>query len=383
MNTPLAGVVKKVGDRAGVDNRGFYIAGKDDEFKLWLIGQVDAEGFFYTPDSPIDVDTLQVRRARFGAEGALFDIYQFRIYPDFGRDDARLLDAFVNVRYEPWLQFQAGKFRQPFSYEQQIRLRHLPTPERSLIDQLTPGRDVGLMAWGVNLFGDRMDYGIAVANGDNRVDRDTDDGKEVNARIGFRPLVAVPGLEAVDGFTIGASGSYGRMDERSAPAALRTPLNVRWLEYESDVRADGQRLRWTPEIAFFNGPFGIAAQYFHQQQDFKPDANSATTAVDFEGFYVMSSYILTGESRKTYAELIEPIHPFDWKKGGRGAWEAVGRVSRLHLDDSVYTAGVVDPEKWSNGCTEMTVGLVWHLTAFVRCQLFYERSWFDEPLGDG
>ena len=60
---------------------------------------------------------------------------------------------------------EAGKFKEPFSYEQLIQDRFVPTMERSIIDQLVPARDEGVMIHGQKLFEDRFDYAVGVFNG--------------------------------------------------------------------------------------------------------------------------------------------------------------------------------------------------------------------------
>ena len=129
-----------------------------------------------------------VRRARFGLEANMFSYYEFRLLPDFGQGQARVQDAYLNVHYWDAFQVEAGKFKQPFSYEQLIQDRFVPTLERSLIDQLVPQRDVGLMVHGQKLLGDRLDYAVSVSNGEINGDSDTNDLKDLVGRVVVRPL---------------------------------------------------------------------------------------------------------------------------------------------------------------------------------------------------
>ena len=78
------------------------------------------------------------------------------------------------------------------------------------------------------------------------------------------------------------------------------------------------------------------------------------------------------------------MQPFDPRLGsfGIGAWELVGRVSRLHLAD-VFLPGALelaDPTKVTDGATEMTLGFNWYLNAWVRLQVNWEHDWFDTPV---
>ena len=86
-------------------------------------------------------------------------------------------------------QFEIGKFKQPFSYEDLIQDRYVPTMERSMMDQLCPQRDEGAMIHGEKLFCGRFDYAFAVSNGDpNDSSIDDNNNKDLNARVVFRPF---------------------------------------------------------------------------------------------------------------------------------------------------------------------------------------------------
>src|SRR5207244_7331098 len=128
--------------------------------------QLQADYRWYTdPADTKDIDGFLLRRARFGLEAVLFKYYEFRFLPDFGAGQTRLQDGYMNVHYRDDFQVTAGKFKQPFSYEQLIQDRFTPLMERSLIDQLVPARDLGVMVHGQNLFAGRLDYALAVSNG--------------------------------------------------------------------------------------------------------------------------------------------------------------------------------------------------------------------------
>jgi phosphate-selective porin len=134
-------------------------------------------------------------RARLGIEADMFKYYEFRLLPDFSNGQTpgnpaqeRIQDAYLNVHYWNAFQVEAGKFKQPFSYEQLIQDRFVPTNERSLIDQLVPARDEGVMIHGYNLFYGRFDYQVAVSNGEINGDEDTNELKDLVARVAVRPF---------------------------------------------------------------------------------------------------------------------------------------------------------------------------------------------------
>ena len=135
--------------------------------------------------------TFLIRRARLGIEATMANYYEFRLLPDFAGTTVSksITDAYVNVHYWDEFQFEVGKFKQPFSYEQLIQDRYVPMMERSMMDQLVPQRDEGVMIHGQRLFCGRFDYAVAVSNGDsNDSTIDNNNHKDFNGRLVFRPF---------------------------------------------------------------------------------------------------------------------------------------------------------------------------------------------------
>jgi hypothetical protein len=72
------------------------------------------------------------------------------------------------------------------------------------------------------------------------------------------------------------------------------------LVFTSGAHEDGIRTRFSPELVYFYKQVGFAAQYFQGEQHFMPSATSPLmVGVPEKGFYVMTSYLLTGETRTT------------------------------------------------------------------------------------
>jgi phosphate-selective porin OprO/OprP len=178
------------------------------------------------------------------------------------------------------------------------------------------------------------------------------------------------------------------LNTTTAPNTLKTPATVPWFTYNSTVRADGERTRLSPELTYFYHSFGFAAQYYREEQKLQPSATGPAENVVTNGFYVMGSYLLTGEHRFDYSEQIEPLRNFDPHRPccAPGAWEILYRVSRLDLDRGVFNPGVgnlADSTKYSSGATETTLGVNWYWNKWVRAQLNWEHACFDDPVALG
>ena len=139
-------------------NEGFFLQSPDRSCQLRITGQLQADyrGFLDPVDSSSSAnsavagspttgspDSFLVRRARLGIEATMANYYEFRLLPDFaGSTVAKsITDAYMNVHYWDACQFEVGKFKQPFSYEDLIQDRYVPMMERSMMDQLCPQRD--------------------------------------------------------------------------------------------------------------------------------------------------------------------------------------------------------------------------------------------------
>jgi phosphate-selective porin OprO/OprP len=382
------------GVHAGWDN-GFFIRSADKAYLLRITGQIqsDYRGFLDAHDQT-DVDQFLLRRARFGIEATVFEHYEFRFLPDFGLGKTDIQDSYLNVHYWDALQFEVGKFKQPFSYEQLIQDRFVPTLERSMIDQIVPARDVGAMIHGQKLFGDRFDYALAVSNGEINGDGDSNNQKDLVGRVAVRPLNSDEVWTSVRGLQLGVAGTVGIEQEPIAPATLRTPATVPWFQFNSTVRADGLRTRWSPELVYFWNSFGCAAQYIHQKQEMRPNSigPSAAFLIDLptDGYYLMATFLLTGEDRTTYSQAIVPHTPFNpcHPLQCPGAWELVARFSHLEVGDEVFAPGtrrLADPTRYSREASEFTFGFNWYLNAWVRTQVNWEHDWFESAvrLGTG
>jgi phosphate-selective porin OprO/OprP len=380
---------KQTGPATGWDD-GFYIRSEDRNFVLKITGQLQSDYRWYVnPADERDIDQFVIRRARFGLEATMFKYYEFRFMPDFALGNTQLVDGYMNVHYIDSFQVAAGKFKQPFSYEQLIQDRFTPLMERSLIDQLVPARDVGIMFHGQNIFANRFDYAIAVSNGEQNGNGDTNNSKDLNGRLALRPFATWEG-SWLERLQIGMSAGYGVEYEPVMPNSLKSPEGVTFFQFNKDVLADGGRWRLSPELAYFLGSFGTSAQYFHMTQRLRA-LKGDPVHVPYDGFYVQATYLLTGEKRTGYSQQISPLRPFDplnERGGGLGAWELAGRVSRIQAGNVVFATGpnrLADPKLFSSGATEMTLGFNWYINKWARMQVNWEHLWFDQQvkLGPG
>ena len=415
------------GDPAGGNfvgwNEGFFLQSPDRSCQLRITGQIQADCRTYldhvdastTANSAVagspttgSPDEFLIRRARLGIEATMANYYEFRLLPDFaGTTVAKsITDAYLNIHYWDQFQLEAGKFKQPLSYEELIQDRYVPFMERSMMDQLTPQRDEGVMIHGDKLFCGRFDYAVAVSNGDsNDSTFDNNDHKDFNGRLVFRPFFDRDGQGVFRLLSFGISGGVGVENEplstsSSTPPTITTPSTVTWFAFNptttpvtggtAAVAANGLRDRISPEVSYFYSSLGFAAQYYQQDQLFQTSSSKAALVdVSYNGYYAMVSYLLTGEQRHEYSQQIEPYLPFDPSApvASPGAWEVLLRVDRMEVGQSAFTSGLASAKSTTNqsspACFETTTGINWYMNKWVRatelgtcqlCQLHKDRQ---------
>ena len=128
---------------------GYTLQSADGNNVIHFRGNVSVDGRFFSDSyTPVTADTWLVRRLRPTLEGTLDGIIDFRIMPDFAQGKTLLQDGWANVRIEPWLAFEFGKFKAPVGLERLQLEQFARFIEPSLTADLLPYRDLGLKLGG-------------------------------------------------------------------------------------------------------------------------------------------------------------------------------------------------------------------------------------------
>ena len=379
-------------------NNGFFLQSPDRSCQLRITGQIQADyrGFLDPVDSSSTAnsavagspttgspDTFLVRRARLGIEATMANYYEFRLLPDFaGSTVAKsITDAYMNVHYWDAFQFEIGKFKQPFSYEDLIQDRYVPTMERSMMDQLCPQRDEGAMIHGEKLFDGRFDYAAAVSNGDpNDSSIDDNNDKDFNARVVVRPFYDVDGAEILNGWRIGISGSFGVENDTvsttsSTPPTITTPATVTWFAYNSGVIANGVRHRISPELVYFYRSLGFASQYYYQDEKLQGLVHEADRGRAHRRLLLHDDLSPHGRAANRIQpadRTIASLRPCraDWRRQGPGnwcsAWNGWKSATRRSSGATPLASNTGTTNRSSNEAMEETTGVNWYLTKWAR-----------------
>jgi phosphate-selective porin OprO/OprP len=370
---------------------GFGFVTPDKDFAMRLRGYVQTDARFYFGDEiPIN-DTFLLRRMRPVIEGTFFHDYDYRIIMDVASrasitagNNSFLQDAVVNAHYWPEFQMQAGKFKPPIGYEHLVSDANLLLLERGYPSELVPNREVGFQLHG-QLFAERLSYAVGAFNGvsdGGSEDYDVaDDHKDVVGRLFTQPFKPSDN-EYLKGLGFGAGASIG--NQNGPLPSFVTLAQQRFFSYASgagtsnspNVIADGAHWRVAPELQYTFGPFGIFGEYVVSSQEIQRNAAPAKDEITIanQAWNVTASYILTGEPNTLRG--VSPRRPLSLHNGGWGAWELVGRVSELKIDDDVFPQFAAAGS--ARSALSYDVGLNWYLNRNLKLNFEYVHTHFQD-----
>ena len=368
---------------------GFNLSAPDTNFVIQLHGlaQLDNRSFFN--DGGLNGnDGFLLRRARPIITGTVYHDFDFNFTPEFGGSTVQILDAYLNYRFNPALQLEAGKFKAPIGLEHLQPDRDLLFNERSLATDLVPNRDVGVELHG-DLFGGGASYALALLDGDTdynstTVNTPTEDNRSVEGRLFFQPWKNSH-VKALNGLGFGVGGSYLVNNPATNTATgltggYTTDGQQKFFTFNSGVNARDEGWRISPQAYYYYGPLGLMAEYVISDQSAKRTAGVATAVEELQNraWEITGSWLLTGEDASYNG--VTPRHPFDPHNGEWGALQLVARYGELDVDNNAFigstTTRLADPTKSASGAQAWAIGLNWYLNRNVRANLSYSHTAF-------
>jgi phosphate-selective porin OprO/OprP len=380
----------KEAPRLTVGANGFTLGSADTNFVLKLRGmlQVDSRTFFDESPYIEGNDGFLIRRARMIFEGTVFRDFDYLLVPDFAGSSPTLVDAWVNYRYQPALQLRFGKMKGPVGLENLQADAVGSFNERSLANDLVPSRNVGVQLGG-DIAGGIVSYAVGAYNqtGDyrNSNNNDFNDNKELSGRIFLQPFKNSD-VEGIKGLGLGVGGSWANVTSNANGLPNTTGGTLpgyvtagqqQFFAYNpatGTVLADGTHWRLSPQAYYYWGPFGLLGEYVISEQGVFNTASQARADLHNTGWQVAAQWVLTGEAATFNG--VTPKHPFDPRIGNWGAWQLVGRVSQLKIDDAAFPA-FSNPLSSANEAFSLSVGLNWWLNKNIRVLTSFSYTTFD------
>ena len=373
---------------------GFSVKAPDGSFVFKITGDIQADSRFFFNDKQDTAkgltDTFLLRRARPTFEVSLNKWITGRLQTNFGQGTATIEDAYINLAFHPLIQFRTGRFKAPLGLENLKSSTKLTFIERALPTQLVPIFDQGVQLWGEPLEG-RVTYAFAVTNGavdgTNVDNTDTNDRKDFTGRLFVRPL-KTSDLPLLAGLGVGIAGSTGRQtgttDVPGLTSGYKTNAQTNFFTYTNakdstnttkyGAVAAGNRTRWSPQLSWYPGQFGVLGEYVASRQAVQSTTTLKTVDLTHRSWQVAASFVLTGED--VTEKGVTPRRPYQLGKPGWGALEVAGRYSQFNADKATFPT-YASLASSARVARSWTGGLNWYATNNVKVQSNYEYTFFD------
>lgn len=309
-----------------------------------------------------------LRRLRLGALGTMYTNWEWQLEVDFAENAVDLANAYL-AYLTPQGRLAIGHFKEPFGMEYATSSRYITFLERSAAsDAYKVDRQPGVMYETIrpNWYGAFGVFGNGI-----EFNRDVEEGWSWGGRLTGAPI-----LDGNNYLHIGAGfnqrrNAFNKGSDSWELVRLRTREGTRVIDARligrDDLEGVRKYTRQNIELAGGYGPWSAVAEYIWVDIDLDREAlgialgNDATTenSLTQKGWYVQSTYFLTGESRNYRAfsgdfARVTPFNNFAPSEGTWGAWEMALRYS---VADSLEHTQVGRGQKLSH----FTAGLNWYL----------------------
>ncbi len=334
-------------------------------------------------------DTSNLKKMRVGVEGTVFKIFEYEVEREIRNEVADLFnfrtkqthalwrDVYGNFRYFRRVQVKAGQFKIPFGMDMIHGSTNRDFVFRSLIgERLAPGRDVGIMLHG-RLLKRGLQYQAGIFRHDgwkaHTVDYQYSGGRTFAGRLTGTPLRLFRVPAPFKDLEIG-----GAFTESLLPEGLASLRGRTWYDthnYFPRIYVRGHRLRLGSELNWTPGPFSVKGEFITARDERVGQGLRGENLPDLisRGWYVSSSWVLTGEKKGTG---VEPRKPFIWwgRGGGHGlgAVEIAGRYEQIRFGSAEHPGLPSRSPRGANlaAASERvaTFGVNWYLNRFMRVQ---------------
>jgi phosphate-selective porin OprO/OprP len=372
---------------------GIRFSSADTNFTLALKGLLQTDGHAYFSDNPLSRgnDTFGIRRARIYLRGTLYRDISYEVIPQWGGLNdlgSTLQDAFVAYKLGDHFEVKAGKFKGPVGLGLLQSIAAGDFSERSMASGLVPLRNIGVQV-GTTWLDGALEAAAGVFNsagdGRNPGNFDFTDGKELAGRVFVHPFKPLE-LKWLKGLGFGVGGSHAQVSSNALglPAAIGEPLpgyytspgTQQFCAYNplvGPVVADGKHWRLSPQGYWYAGPLGLMGEYVWSSQDVYNSTTFRADNLTHRAWHVTGGWFLTGEDASFAA--VEPRRPFALRSPGWGAWQIVGRYSRLDIDDDTFPS-FSNPDFSATDATAWSVGLNWWLNRNLRVLASFTHTSF-------
>lgn len=332
----------------------------DHRFKWWLDGRVMLDSAFYFNSDNTLANGAELRRGRFAMNFNLWETWAAQFDVDFADSAVAVKDAWIGYQGVPNSLIRAGHFRAPFGLETLTSSRYISFMERSLTDNFSPDRRLGLAYsyWQNRWHAEAGFFGPALEDSVDTIGQDQT--YSVTGRVTGRPY-----LTAKNFLHLGAAWSM--MQPKAATNAALTDAH-RWrVRARPESHVNRGRFIDTGQVTQVEHAnlYGLEAAAVFGSVSFQSEYNQETLHRTvstlpkpmYDAWYAFVSWFPTGDRRPydhVSGEFVRVI-----PKHRRGALELLARYSTMDLND---------PDANVRGGKEeiFTAGVNWYANANIR-----------------
>jgi phosphate-selective porin len=205
----------------------------------------------------VGLDGLAIRRARFSLTGDILKNVKIKVQVDLLKNPV-LLDAQIDWTLDKAAVVRVGQFKIPFSLESTTSSADLDSIDRSqVVNKIAPGWDIGASGRDIGLVlagqASVFEYAVGTFNGAGLNKADTNDHKDLSARLLVRP---------VDGLAFGGSYYEGLYSTAAAaPRTVRRRIGGEAAWVTKDFSFKAEYIRATDAAAERDGGYVQAAAF--------------------------------------------------------------------------------------------------------------------------
>ena len=265
-----------------------------------------------------------------------------------GLQNFNFVDYRLDIPIRPGVRLSVGKQKEPISMERLMSLINLPMQERSsLTSSLLDARSFGLLLSG-NASGDRISLAGGVFN--KFIDTNQSIGEAETSVVGRVTWVPFLAEDKRNLLHLGASARLSNGKDGyaffSGPEFNKAPLFV-----DTNLNDADSIQNYGFEVSWLTGPIWVAAEYVTTNVD-----TPAADNLDFDGYQITGSWILTGEMRdyRFKGGTLGPVPVSrSVNQNSIGAVEIAARWSSVDLSDGAIDGGQMNI---------LSAGVSWWLT---------------------
>lgn len=386
----------KSGDRTiGKFFEGFKWETEDGEYQLQFHNETQLDMRSYgTPDSdPVNQTGFYIPRMRMIFNGYMTKPIEYNISINKGLGSLDLLDAYLNFNYDERFQFRFGRYRVPFTYDwYALSNQFLATPERSVFAiNYGYNRNFAAMLHG-ELFQDRVDYALAVANGPRNSYFDENASKDLLGYLNVRPFGESERFKRLKHLNVGGSFTNGVQQQGALPIDFRTSANATesagtlegvpsFLRLGDNVTESGLRRIGELHLAYYYRSLSLLGAVDKGFNTYGFSNAVGHVHLPTSGYHVQLGYFLTGEevTRRTF---VSPLRPFDLRRGqrGPGAIEFQSRFDHFEVGQQVFDRGLADGALWTRSVNTLDLGFNWYLNKYIKLDFDWQHSMYASPV---